>query len=306
MSRSRLVEKEFPLVKEWTVSPTELLELQNLQPPLHEDFKIKKLRIAPTTIRELPIQFDKETLLFPELWWPNFFCRKRQYRVRKNQKNLTPIEWQRFIHAIETLAVNDIPSPTYSEFVQIHVDAMTTHHGHSWGAHRAINFLAWHREYLAKLEARLVTINPLVTLPYWDWITDRSAIPAPLNNQEILADWGVTRAGNFNGNSLASASQLNELLAIADFTSFQSRLESAPFHDRLHVLVGGTMATAGSPADPLFWLHHAFIDKIWADWQALHPNVSQTNISDALQPTPIMTRTVAQVLNIRALGYIYQ
>ncbi len=26
-----------------------------------------------------------------------------------------------------------------------------------------------------------------------------------------------------------------------------------------------------SPNDPVFWLHHAFIDKLWAEWQRRHP-----------------------------------
>ena len=65
------------------------------------------------------------------------------------------------------------------------------------------------------------------------------------------------------------------------------------------------MVTSASPADPLFWLRHAFIDKTWADWQVLHPGVNPPSPTDMLQPAPIMTRTVAQVLDTRALGYIY-
>jgi tyrosinase len=42
-------------------------------------------------------------------------------------------------------------------------------------------------------------------------------------------------------------------------------------HNRVHVWVGGTMATGVSPNDPVFWLHHCYIDKLWADWQARHP-----------------------------------
>jgi tyrosinase len=32
----------------------------------------------------------------------------------------------------------------------------------------------------------------------------------------------------------------------------------------------GTLKTHASPNDPVFWLHHAFLDKIWADWMARH------------------------------------
>ncbi|GFE26443.1 MULTISPECIES: tyrosinase MelC2 [Streptomyces] len=42
-------------------------------------------------------------------------------------------------------------------------------------------------------------------------------------------------------------------------------------HNRVHVWVGGQMTTGSSPNDPVFWLHHCFIDKLWADWQRLHP-----------------------------------
>lgn len=203
-----------------------------------------------------------------------------------------------------------MPSPTYAEFVQIHIDAMDTNPGMTWGAHTMAghdgrNFLAWHREYLATIEARLIAINPLVTIPYWDWVTDRSAIPAALTDPGDLADWGITRGSSFSGNSLASAAQLNSLLANSAFGAFQSTLEAAPFHNRLHNLVGGTMVTSASPADPLFWLHHAFIDKIWADWQVLHPGVNPSNPSEVLKPPPIMMRNVAQVLDTRALGYVY-
>lgn len=38
-----------------------------------------------------------------------------------------------------------------------------------------------------------------------------------------------------------------------------------------------------SPGDPLFYLHHTWLDKIWADWQALDKakriqDISGTNI----------------------------
>ena len=302
MSRPKLQTVKGKLVAEWSVTPAELKTLRAAKPPKVEKIKTLVARIAKAELRVMPTEFTAAQLMHPHLWWPLYFCKPR-YRVRKNQKNLTPIEWQRYIHAIEALAESGMPSPTYSEFVQVHVDAMGMV-GMAWGAHGA-NFLAWHREYLAKIEARLIAINPLVTIPYWDWVTDRTAIPAALTDPADIADWGITRGASFNGNSLASAAQLNTLLAGTSFNTFQSTLQLAPFHNRLHQLVGGTMQTGASPADPVFWLHHAFIDKIWDDWQALHPGVNPSNLTTVLQPAPIMTRTVSQVLNIHALGYHY-
>lgn len=304
MSRPKLLTAKGKLVPAWTVKPAELSVLRAAPPPKVERIKTRTVRVPQSELRVMPKEFTAAHLLHPHRWWPLYFCKPR-YRVRKNQKLLTPIEWQRFIHAIEALAESGIPSPNYSEFVQIHIAAMDTPAGHMWGAHGGVNFLSWHREYLAKLEARLMAINPLVTLPYWDWVTDRAAIPVALTDPHDISDWGITRGAAFNGNSLASAAQFNTLLAGSNFITFQNTLEAAPFHNRLHVLVGGTMVTSASPADPVFWLHHAFIDKTWADWQVLHPGVNPPNIADVLQPPPIMTRTVAQVLDTRALGYIY-
>ncbi|MEU3186218.1 tyrosinase family protein [Streptomyces sp. NPDC006923] len=42
-------------------------------------------------------------------------------------------------------------------------------------------------------------------------------------------------------------------------------------HNRVHRWVGGHMLGAASPNDPVFWLHHAFIDLIWDRWQRKHP-----------------------------------
>ncbi len=38
-------------------------------------------------------------------------------------------------------------------------------------------------------------------------------------------------------------------------------------HNMIHVWVGGNMNSGASPADPIFYWHHAFIDEVWLDWQ---------------------------------------
>jgi tyrosinase len=45
-------------------------------------------------------------------------------------------------------------------------------------------------------------------------------------------------------------------------------------HNVVHGWVGGSMLPDTSPNDPCFFLHHCFVDKIWADWQAAHPSLS--------------------------------
>lgn len=55
--------------------------------------------------------------------------------------------------------------------------------------------------------------------------------------------------------------------------SFRDRLEgwhgAGSIHNRVHLWVGGSMTPSTSPNDPIFFLHHCNIDRLWAQWQ--HP-----------------------------------
>ena len=60
----------------------------------------------------------------------------------------------------------------------------------------------------------------------------------------------------------------------ATTTGFRHRLEgwvpaaSAPgLHNRVHAWVGGDMLVSTSPNDPVFYLNHCNVDRIWAAWQ---------------------------------------
>ncbi|MEU1075207.1 MULTISPECIES: tyrosinase family protein [unclassified Streptomyces] len=49
------------------------------------------------------------------------------------------------------------------------------------------------------------------------------------------------------------------------------RTDTMRTHNRVHRWIGGTMIGGGAVNDPVFWLHHAFVDLIWSRWQARHP-----------------------------------
>ena len=44
-------------------------------------------------------------------------------------------------------------------------------------------------------------------------------------------------------------------------------------HNQVHHWVGGSMGPGTSPNDPVFFLHHCNVDRLWADWQSRHPTV---------------------------------
>lgn len=54
--------------------------------------------------------------------------------------------------------------------------------------------------------------------------------------------------------------------------SFRNKLEGwaglePELHNRVHVWVGGSMSPLTSPNDPVFFLHHCYVDRIWNRWQ---------------------------------------
>jgi tyrosinase len=65
----------------------------------------------------------------------------------------------------------------------------------------------------------------------------------------------------------------------------------------------GDMVSAGVTAfDPIFWGHHSNVDRLWAEWQTLHPNVNPDNLASTLPPWPM---TVGDSLELSNLGYEY-
>ncbi|KAI4591580.1 hypothetical protein KJ359_012795 [Pestalotiopsis sp. 9143b] len=66
-----------------------------------------------------------------------------------------------------------------------------------------------------------------------------------------------------------------------DFLSVWPCLENAP-HSGGHGGVGLEMSNPiSSPGDPIFYLHHTWLDKVWWDWQALNMTSRLTDISGA-------------------------
>mmetsp|Transcript_11164 Transcript_11164/g.22863 ORF Transcript_11164/g.22863 Transcript_11164/m.22863 type:complete len:1028 (+) Transcript_11164:56-3139(+) len=67
-----------------------------------------------------------------------------------------------------------------------------------------------------------------------------------------------------------SASDMIETIMMYDsYIDFRPRLEGLP-HANPHNLLGGHIRTFVSPADPLFFSHHTYVDKLWAQWQDCH------------------------------------
>ncbi len=58
---------------------------------------------------------------------------------------------------------------------------------------------------------------------------------------------------------------------VEGFWNRNSSDQPPSMHNAAHNWVGGQMSNIMiSPNDPVFWLVHSYVDKLWADWQMLH------------------------------------
>jgi len=104
-------------------------------------------------------------------------------KVRKNQKNMTTIEWENFICAFRNLKegfLKGVERPSLDDFADEHAIAFKDSGNgklHEWKAHShdghvGTHFLAWHRVFLNEFENRLRREVPDVTIPYWNAFKD--------------------------------------------------------------------------------------------------------------------------------------
>ena len=90
-------------------------------------------------------------------------------------------------------------------------------------------------------------------------------------------------------------------------------------HNRVHVFIGGDMAPSSSPNDPVFYLNHCNVDRIWEAWMQASPQghgriyvPSQTEpvslkghrLNDTLTSLLSGSTTPAQMLDVRQV-YTY-
>jgi hypothetical protein len=173
--------------------------------------------------------------------------------------------------------------------------------------HKSAVFLPWHRAYLVYFEeiCRQILSDLKVphcddfALPYWDWFS-RPYIPEifwdeannkwddDLNNIEPPQNWELKDEARIKWKRRedwktkcedVGQKEANDIMK-SDFHSLigiypsgvyhRGELESR-VHNTIHDFVQGNMHNALTAAlDPLFWLHHANVDRVWDQWMKTH------------------------------------
>jgi len=205
-------------------------------------------------------------------------------------------------------------------------------------------FVSWHRMFVFQFE-RIVRAAVIAAggpsdwaLPYWNPELGgaRAAIPAAfrspttgnplyvaerapgINAGHALPRLATTSRNAISRPSFSGAAEFGGGPTAALFQHFQGptgQLEATP-HNAVHGVVGGQSGWMNDPdtaaQDPIFWLHHSNIDRLWAVWTGSgHSNPTDPRwlgqrfrfFDQSGQP---VTMTAPQVLDTVAdLGYTY-
>jgi hypothetical protein len=167
------------------------------------------------------------------------------------------------------------------------------------------DFVIWHRAYLHFFERtlRAAANDPELALPYWNYgAPDQRTFPAIYALEFLDAAreapnplFHPNREKSFTGGLVEISALIGQAQKTVDATTFFhlpgapgfggddldedhtliGLLEQRP-HNDIHLAVGGVINSAnGAMAeittaafDPVFWAHHANVDRMWAEWAA--------------------------------------
>ncbi|KAK1225111.1 hypothetical protein PQX77_011981 [Marasmius sp. AFHP31] len=85
----------------------------------------------------------------------------------------------------------------------------------------------------------------------------------------LTRDWtassGSSSPGDM-GRTSYDSEMMRRIYSQSDYRNMHFALEGRP-HNAVHNRVGGEMGPHWAPNDPIFYMHHANVDRVWAKWQ---------------------------------------
>jgi tyrosinase len=224
--------------------------------------------------------------------------------VRQSIANLTPSQIASLRHGFQVMMSRPVSDPTSYRFqANIHGTndfPWLPQQLESWNncEHGSYFFFSWHRMYLYFFDRilRAAAGDPNLVLPYWNW-TDTAQytlpvafrLPANSGNPLYIAPPGRP-AGVDLGTAGVNMVVVDDTAAFGDVAfdspagligGFGGQIAPPMFsnnphgdfeaqpHDLVHSSLGGLMADPPTAAqDPIFFLHHANVDRMWNTWLA--------------------------------------
>jgi hypothetical protein len=192
-------------------------------------------------------------------------------------------------------------------------------HADYWGQHGTWRFLPWHRMQLLQFERIIaqLTGDHAFALPYWDW-QQTPNLPAilftdpdlSLPGREATPDTDVA-AERWGMSNTATQVLTDDFDLFCGGPRVGGRVEGYA-HNCVHAIIGGQMGNPHTATlDPIFWLHHANIDRVWATWaEHNQPTYSDDFLGEHLYDFTgpdgaLLTATARDMLDTAPLGYAY-
>jgi Common central domain of tyrosinase len=197
------------------------------------------------------------------------------------------------------------------EFARLHRD---------FGQHFGSNFLMWHRIMLWEFEKELDLVSRGARVPAYDWSQYsgtgdalRTSLFGPSRAGGSGSTAGPIPNGAFQGLQSSADGSTGPVLrafdysqvlhsrlmidnavgALQDYARFNVWLEGV--HANFHNAIGGDMNLLSfSPAEPVFYMHHAFVDKVWRQWQQAGGGNNFNGNHPAVGGSPVGLDTVLQ------------
>ena len=214
-------------------------------------------------------------------------------RERKEWHSLTQAQRCLFIDTLIIASTQQPYKNCYHNLINLH--GVYFHRGLHGGPKTF--FFPFHRWFLLQVENLLRRINCSVTIPYWDWSAEadrwkdsvvwdsKCGFGGDGNSSQVFHISGpfgnlrwkppgieaITRL--FSDKDLPSIQQVCEIQEIGadEYERWHNKTEKN-LHNTFHCRIGGddisgTMCSDMAANDPVFFLHHGFIDHLWSDWQ---------------------------------------
>lgn len=207
-------------------------------------------------------------------------------RVRKDARALSTQERDRFLNALGTL--NAQGRGVYQTFRDMHTQPSTAE------MHGDVGFLPWHRAFVLDFERTLQAIDESVAVPYWRFdqpaptvfTLDFMGLPSGSNIVKFrsghpLQTWVTNGHPGIVRDPLFAVGKAPTLLNEAQTFALEGGARSYGNFARMEVHPHGDAHTSFSNVispisfvptavrDPLFFMLHANVDRLWAKWQWL-------------------------------------
>jgi len=181
------------------------------------------------------------------------------------------------------------------------------------------NFWGWHRMYLYYFEKvlRWAAQDDTLRLPYWDYTDpNHTALPAEFRKvSSTLYDARRSPEVNQGAPLDPDTTDADGPLKESNFLAAEWAVESG-VHGNIHCETAVTCPIAHmgdvpvAANDPIFYEHHANIDRLWACWEKSHPPVAPAAWETEKFSFPddtgtLQTRKVSDFLSTASVGYVY-